>query len=61
MIIVVMKGHEPLLRKVVREVEAHNHESSESQEQNEELVYFKGEKYATAQGSRNSTVLEAGL
>lgn len=61
MIIVVIKGHEPLDRKVVREIEAHNHASSKSQEQNEELVYFEGEKYTTAQGSRNSAVLEAAL
>ena len=62
MIIVVIKGHEPWDRKVVREIEAYNHESSESQEQNEELVYFKGEKYTTAKDQeRNSAVLEAGL
>lgn len=61
LIIVIIKGHELLDRKVIRETEAHNHESSESQEQNEELVYFEEEKYTTAQGSRNSAALEAGL
>lgn len=45
--------------RIIREIEARNHESSESQEQREDLEHFQGGKYTTTQGSRilNNCVL----
>lgn len=53
MIISFLEGHEPLDRKthcmfkIMKQIEAHNHETSEPKEQKEDLKHLQGEQQKT--------------